>query len=485
MEGVEKPLECDLLLSAGSIVTIDDERRVIEPGSVAVAGDRIVAVGTDEELSTYRAATTIDCSGKAVLPGLIDCHNHLFQGLARSLGEGMTLHALLREFIWPWAFAVRPEDARIGQYISSIESVRAGTTTVLDNYYGPRDRDATLAVAAAMEEVGLRGVVTRAITGEATEVARNLGMFEAFFQYGPEEELEITGQCIEARPPGSRVGVWPAPLNLLYVDHDLFMRSIELARAWGAGWHTHCSETRNDPVAFVEAFGMRPIEWLAEEGLLGPETTLAHGIWLDDHEVELLGEASAGVAYNPISNQYLASGVMRLSDLRSSGAVVGLGTDGACCGHRQDMFDCMKMGVLLQRVHSLDATVTYAEDALELATREAARYLGIEAGVLAPGRLADIIVVDLSRPHLIPNQRTVATLVYAARGSDVVMSIVGGRIVYEDGACTLVDEAAIMAEAQARAEEICDRAGLDQLRLAWRRHPPTGELPDEPTPARD
>jgi 5-methylthioadenosine/S-adenosylhomocysteine deaminase len=419
-----------------------------------------------------RGAREIDCSGKAILPGLIDAHSHLFQGLTRSLGEGLPLHSLLREFIWPWAFAIRPEEARIGQSISSIEAVRSGTTTVLDNYYGPRDREATLAVAAAMEEVGLRGVVSRAITGEVTDVARKLGMYEAFFRYSAEQELEITGECIEARPPGSRVGIWPAPLNLLYVDHDLLARSVEMAREWGIRWHTHCSETRGDPLAFVDAFGIRPVEWLAKEGLLGEETTLAHGIWLDDREVELLGQFAVGLAYNPVSNQYLASGVMRLGDLRRAGAVVGLGTDGPCCGHRQDMFDCMKMGVLLQRVHALDATAAFAEELLEMATREGARYLGIEAGVLAPGKLADIIVVDLRSPHLVPHQRTVATLVYAARGSDVVMTIVGGRVVYEDGSCTLVDEASIMDEAQARADEICERAGLEKLRVPWRTHPP-------------
>lgn len=463
------PKECDLLLTGGSVITVDDERRVLEPGAVAVTGDRILAVGAPEDLASYRPRRRIDCTGKAVIPGLIDGHNHLFLGLVRSLGEGMTLHPWLREFIWPFAFAVRPSEARIGQQLSCVEAIRSGTTAVLDNYYGPRDAEGTLGVAEAMEQVGIRGAVTRSIVGHSTEVSRRMGMYEEFFHYGADEELEITRACIEARPPGGLVEVWPAPINLLYVDHALFIRSVELAKELGTRWHTHCSETRHDPENFIEAFGMRPVEWLASEGVLDTDATLAHGVWLDDGEVRLIGQHQGGVAYNPISNQYLASGVFRLRDVRESGAAVALGTDGAACGHRQDMFECMKMAILLQRVHSLDPVASWAEEALEMATREGARYLGIDAGVLAPGKLADIAVVNLQGAHLVPRQRTVATLAYAARGSDVAMTIVGGRVVFEDGRCPLVDEAAILEEAQARAHEVVDRAGLQALRVPWRR----------------
>jgi 5-methylthioadenosine/S-adenosylhomocysteine deaminase len=160
---------------------------------------------------------------------------------------------------------------------------------------------------------------------------------------------------------------------------------------------------------------------------------------------------------------------MRLRDLRSANAAVALGTDGPCCNHRQDMFEVMKQSILLQRVHTLEPTVSNGEESMELATREGARYMGIDAGVLAPGKLADIVVVDLEQPHLTPRHRTVATLTYAARGSDVVYTIVNGRIIYEDGHCTLVDEQAIMEEAQRRSEELVERAGLQGLLEPWRK----------------
>jgi 5-methylthioadenosine/S-adenosylhomocysteine deaminase len=464
---------CDLLLAGGSVVTVDDDRRVIEPGSVAITGNRITAVGPSESMAAIRAARTVDCTEQAIIPGLVDCHNHLFQGLARGLGEGMSLWPWLCEFMWPYAATINPDEARVAAYLGAIEAVRAGATCITDNHYAPSDLDTTLAVAGAIEEVGLRGVVVRGIFGEITEVAIKHGLAPTLFRYTADEEIDITTGCMEKRRPGSRVAVWPAPINIIYVDQGLVHRSIELARTGNVGWHAHCSEAPADPDIYLEAYGIRPIEWLYREGLLGSGGTIAHGIWLDDREVERVGETKTGIAYNPISNQYLASGVLRLRDLRAAGAIVGLGTDGPGCGHRQDLFECMKEAMLLQRVHTLDPTVSNAEEALELATREGARYLGMDAGVLAAGKLADIAVVDLRRPHLRPLHRTVSALAYSARGSDVVMTIVDGRIVYENGRCTFVDEDEIMAEAQIRAGELIERAGMQGLRVPWRGREPT------------
>src|SRR5205823_4812807 len=197
----------------------------------------------------------------------------------------------------------------------------------------------------------------------------------------------------------------PAHINVIYNSHVLVAGANALARELGTGWHTHCSESNADPGIYTDAYGVRPVTWLAAEGLLGRGGTIAHAIWLDDAEVAALGETRTGVSYNPISNQYLASGVLRLRDLRSAGAVIGLGTDGPGCGHRQDIFEQIKQSMLVQRAHTLEPTVSRAEEAFELATREAARYLGIAAGTLAVGSLADVVVVDLMRPHLRPVNR--------------------------------------------------------------------------------
>ena len=464
----ETSRECDLLLTGGSVVTVDDERRVIEPGSVAVSGNRIVAVGTDEDLAGYRAERTIDCSGQAVMPGLIDTHNHLFQGLARGLGEGMPLWTWLTDFMWPFSISINLEEGRIGAKLGAVEALKAGTTTVVDNHYAPSDLDSTLAVAGSIHEVGLRGAVARGITGEATDIARRFNLAGELFSYSNDEEIEITTIAMEQYPAGGRVEVWPAPLNIIYNDQDLVRRSVALAREAGVGWHTHCSERLEDPPTYLEEYGIRPVEWLYQEGLLGPEATIAHGIYLDDAEIDHVGETDTGIAYCPISHQYIALGVMRLRELRDSGAPIALGTDGPCCNHRQDMFEVMKQAILLQRVHTLEPTISNGEEALEMATREGARYANIDAGVLAPGKLADIIVVNMKSPHLTPWHRTVSALTYCARGSDVVHSIIDGNLAMENGRCTMVDEEEVMREAQARAEDLIDRAGLHGLLTPWR-----------------
>jgi 5-methylthioadenosine/S-adenosylhomocysteine deaminase len=454
----------DLLLTGGCVITVDDERRVLDPGAVAVSGDRILAVGALAEMGEWTGRRVIDCRDRAVLPGLIDCHNHLFQALARGLGEGLSIWPWLCEFMWPYAIAVSPADAEVAATLGAIEAMRAGTTFVIDHHYAPTDEATTLAVAGAIESVGLRGAVARGVLGPKSGVASRRGLPDELFRYSADEELEITSRCMAS---GGRVAVWPAPLNLSYVDQDLVRESVLLARRAGTRWHTHCSEGQKDPASYLDAYGIRPVEWLHREGLLDEAATLAHAIWLDDREVDLLGAAGAGAAHNPTSNAYLASGRMPVPALRAAGAVVGLGTDGPSCGHRQDLFECMKQAIFVQRLSSLEPASMRCEDALELATRDAAAVAGIDAGVLAPGRLADITVVHLDRPHLQPVHRAVATVVYSARGSDVDRTIVGGRVVFEDGRCTTVDEEAVMAEARARAAALVDRAGLGGLLRPW------------------
>ncbi|MDE0377519.1 MAG: amidohydrolase [bacterium] len=465
---VEHDTVCDLLLTNGSVITVDDERRVLEPGAVAIRGDRILAVGTPGDLEGFRATRVIDCSGKAVLPGFVDTHTHMFQSLGRGLGEGMPLYPWLTDFMWPYAQVISREEAWAGVRLTALEAARAGTTAVVDDHYSPTDVDTTVGVARTIEEVGLRGTVTRGIFGSPAEVTRHYDIPDYLFAIPPEEELEITRAAIEATS-GRKVGVWPAP-DGNFIERSLILDSVALAHELDTRWHIHCSAPTTDPDAYISCYGERPVHWMQRAGILDERAAIAHGVWFDDEEVAALGEAGAGVAHCPTSNCYMADGAIRMNDLRSAGAVVSLGTDGSACDHRQDMFEQMKQAIFVQRLHTLEPTSLRSEDALELATREGARYLGIDAGILAPGKLADIAVVDLERVHLQPLNRTISTLVYAGRGSDVVMTIVGGEVIYENGASTKVDEAEVIAEARARSVELIERAGITGLLKPWRRH---------------
>ena len=441
-------------------MTVDDEFRVIAPGAVAVSGDRIVGMGTVPELEGIQADRTVDCSGRVVMPGLVDCHTHLFNSLSRGLGEGLALWEWLSDFKWPYNVTINKEESVAAALLSALEACRAGTTAVLDHHYACTDVETILAVAQAVEQVGIRGRVGRGLVGPITEGARIQGLGKELFRYSISDELDMTRVCLEERPPGRLVEVWPAPLDIIYTPFDLIHGAVGLAEEFGTGWHAHCSEASGDPGLFEAAHGLRPVSWLYQQGLLRQGATLAHAIWLDDDEVAQLGETRTGISHNPVCNMYMSSGVFRLKDLRDAGARVGLGTDSANVGHRQDLFEQMKQSILLQRVHTMDPTVTDARTAVELATRGGADYLGIEAGIIAPGKLADLIVIDVSGPHTQPINDIISTIAYSVRGSDVTMTIVGGEVIYENGSSTRLDEQEILREARSRARRLLDRAGL-------------------------
>lgn len=455
-----QPAHCDLLLEGGVVVTLDPARPVIEGGFVAVEGDRIAAVGPGAQAIDYRAGRVISCRGMLVMPGLVDCHNHLFQSLGRTLGEGLPGWEWLSTFMWPYAAQITPEEAGAAVYLGAVEAALAGATALLDHHYGRTDPAATLAVAQAIEEVGLRGAVARGAAGPYTPLAERQGLPRRAFPLSGGEELAITEECIRERPPGSKVAVWPGPINAVYTDQDLLAAAAGLARSYGTGWHTHLSAPRSDPDVYREAYGVRPAVWLRDNGLLGPDAVLAHAAWLDEEEIEAIGSTRTAVVHCPMSNQYVPYGVMPMRRLREAGASVALGTDGSTCGHRQDLFENMKMLVLMHRLAELDPGASTAGEALELATRGGAAALGIDAGRLEAGALADVIAVDANRPHLTPVHDPRAALVYAARGSDVTLSIVGGRVVVEEGRCVLVDQDEVMAEARGRARDLIRRIGL-------------------------
>ncbi|WP_394437459.1 amidohydrolase family protein [Streptomyces sp. SGAir0957] len=464
-----EPRPCALLLSGAQVVTVDDERTVYTRGSVAVDGDRVVDVGPADEVDArWRARRTVDCRGRAVLPGFTDTHTHLFQSLARGIGEGLPIWPWLNHFMWPYALHLDAEDARVAARLGAVEAARAGITTVVDHHYAPTDPETVLAVADAIEEVGLRGAVARGMLGDRTKVADARGLPDGLYRYGTQEELDLTRQCMAARGADARVRVWPAPLNLSYCDQDLLRGAVDLARANGMPWHTHCSESAKDPLSYLDAYGVRPVTWLEHEGLLDEHATLAHAIWLDEEETAAIGSRGAGVAHAPCSNAYLASGTMAWGALRSAGAVVGLATDGPSAGGRQDMFEAMKQMVSAQRLAALDPAAVRCEEALEAATRDGARYAGLpESGQIRIGGLADLVVVDLTALALQPVHRAVSSLVYAARAADVVMTLVGGRVVYEDGHCPGIDEEALCADAQERARRLVARAGFTPLTEPW------------------
>lgn len=457
------PPEYDLVLAGGTVVTLDEDRRVLQPGAVAISGNRIAAVDTIDRVEASRAGRTIDCTDCVVLPGFIDCHSHLAQSVIKTLGEGLAVWDWLSKLTFPVAHAITSEEAIAGTRLAAMEAARAGITFVVDNQYMPPDPDTTKGAAAAIESVGIRGAVARGMTGTRPSAMAFRASGSRPNYYTTDKELDIMLELLSGWSDHRLVALWPGPLNIAFNDQELIAGCVELARRFGTRWHTHCCESRGDPEVYRQAYGTTPIAWLDSEGLLGPEATFAHAIWLTDDEVAALGETGAGVAHNPVSNAYLASGTMALPEMLEAGAVVGLGTDGPAVGHRQDPFEAMKQAVLAQRIRAGDPGVIDSETILETAALGGAAFVGLEAGVLAPGRLADVTVADVSGPNCAPRQKSATAVVNSLTGSDVRTVVVDGRVVVENARCVNVDEGEVLENAQRAVSNLSDRVGLDRF----------------------
>lgn len=460
---------CDLFLDGGIVITIDADRRVIADGAIAIRGDRIVAVGDRGDLAGLKegASRIVDSTGKVIIPGLTDGHTHLFQTLGRGLGDGLSLVPWLRDFMFPYARSMTRDVAVAGVRLGALQAALSGTTMVVDNHYAPTDTETTLAVADAIESVGIRGAVARGIFGETNPGADLMGVDPELFQWTAEQEMAITAECIAELSGGAgRVSVWPAPENIVYITPGLIAASAQMAADSGVHWHMHCSEAAAEVEFFETLHSVRPVAWLESEGLLSDRTTLAHAIWLDADEVDLMGSRAATAVHNPVSNQYLASGVLKLRGLQAAGANVALGSDGIAVAG-QDMFEAMKAGTLMHRVADLDSTATTVEQFLELAALGGAAMTGLDGGALVADGLADVVVLNVDTVRHAPWNRPVASIVHSGRSGDVEMVVVGGEVIVEGGASTRIDQEEVIAKAQEATAELFGQANLERLTRDW------------------
>ena len=458
----------DILFEGGDILTLDKNRPYFRNGAVAVSGDRILAVGTSGEVRSEigSASRTIDFSHQILMPGLIDCHTHLGESIGKTLGDGLTLLPWLSKFMFPLICNVTREDAVRTAKMASLGSVLSGTTTLLDSMEAPVDEETVIGAAEAVQEVGARGAIARGIYGPMSEGGRRMECDPRLFQYSVQEEIEITRACLKAKPRGSLVEIWPMPQNTAYVVEELLVASNEIALEYDVSWQVHCSEAEFEVDLIEDMYGKKPVNWLHDLGILNDRAQLAHGIWLDDDEIALMGEANAHVIHNPICNQYVASGIIKLDPLMRAGANVALGSDGkACVG--SNMFEVMKAAQLLQRLREYQADATTSELMLCMATRNGGKMLRKNVGVLKQDALADMIVIDLNGARHQPSHRTVCNVTLSATGSDVRHVMVNGEVVVENGKSTRVDQDKLVADCIQASGDLLDRAGIRDLAVDW------------------
>ncbi len=433
----------DIVIDAALVVTMvprpEDALGVVGPASVLVRDGLVHSVGV---AGVCTAPTRIDGRGMILLPGLVNCHNHVSMTLLRGYGRDLPLQRWLEERIWPAEERMDSEDVHIGALVGCLEMLRGGTTAFADMYMFMDD------VARAVETSGIRGCLGRGLIGLTPG-------WEA-------RVAEAADFC--ARWQGGadgRITTMMAPHAEYTCPRPLWVEAVRAAREVGVRLHTHVSETVAEVTGARARHGCSPVRFLEDVGALEVGLLAAHCVHVDAPDLPLLARPGVAVSTNPISNAKLGSGIAPLTEMVEAGVVVGFGSDGAASTDFLGMWEEMRLGAWLQKATRQDAAALAAEAILRMATVEGSRALGLgpQSGTIAPGAPADLILVDLDGLHQTPHPDLASALVYGVRDSDVRLTMVAGRVVMRDGRFPGIDLDAVRRDASRRSERLVRTGG--------------------------
>ena len=438
----QAPRRVALVITGGTVVTVDGARHVFNPGAIAIDGADILAVGPAADIAArYRGAEQINASGSVVIPGLINTHTHAPMVMYRGLADDLPLQDWLTKYIFPAeAKTVSREMVRVGTQLAAVEMIQSGTTAYADMYYFEEE------IARATKAAGLRGVLGQTLidfpVADAKTFDEGLARAEAFIKEFAADDLIVPAV---------------APHAPYTVSGDHLKAARALATKYSVPYIIHLAETKTEVSDMQKAHGgMTPVAYLDSLGALGPRTLAAHVVWATPADIAILKARQVAVSHNPESNMKLASGVAPVPALLAAGVTVGLGTDGAASNNDLDMFEAMRMAAFLHKVQSADPQVIPAATALEMATINGAKALGLETkiGSLEAGKKADVVVVSMSSARQTPLYDPISHLVYATRGDDVRTVVVNGKVLMRDRRLTTLNEAAVIAAARKLAESV-------------------------------
>ena len=443
------PRDVDLIVTGGTVVTVDAAGRVIENGAVAIDGADIAAVDTAAAIAKqFRGRETIDASGQIVLPGLINTHTHAPMVLYRGLADDLPLMEWLNNYIFPAeSKTVSPEFVRAGTRLAALEMIESGTTTFADMYYFEEE------IARETQRAGLRGVLGQTIIQFPVADAKT-----------PADALARADAFITAFKNDALVTPAVAPHAIYTLDGPTLRAARELSKRHNVPTLIHLAESSDETKVAQERRAASPTAYLDSLGFLGPGVLAAHGVWVSEQDIQVLKMRGVGISHNPESNMKTASGIAPVPGYLKAGVAVGLGTDGAASNNDLDMFEAMRVAALLHKHDTKDPSTLDARTVLEMATIRGARALGLETriGSLEPGKRADFITVSTSGARQTPMYDPVSHLVYVIHGDDVRNTVVNGRILMRGRKVLTLDEGAVIAEARSWAEKV--RAAVKQER---------------------
>lgn len=437
--GDRKTIVSNILIKNTIIVTMNDEGTVIRGGNVLIEDDLIKKVGKAGTIDQPEGAEVIDGSRKAVLPGLINAHTHAAMTLFRGYADDLALDEWLNTKIWPLEAKINANDVYWGTMLAIVEMIKGGTTCFADMYFYADE------IAKAVDKSGIRASICGALLGILPTADRDLEDAVRFVKEYKDKDGRITAVF------------GPHALYTCTIEH--LRKVAKSAGELGARVHTHLLETKHERHDIIKLNGREPFEIMKESGLLEVPILAAHSIYLTEEELETARAHDVIPVHTPGSNLKLASGIAPVWRYEEEGILAGLGTDGAASNNNLDMFEEARLAALIHKVDRFDPTLVSAHEALRMATIGGARGLGLDArlGTVKEGLKADLITIDLDKPHLTPLHDVEANLVYSASGSDVSDVMVDGRILMRNRELVTLDEEAVLRKAAEVASDLVRR----------------------------
>jgi 5-methylthioadenosine/S-adenosylhomocysteine deaminase len=428
----------NLLIKNITLVPMDGKSEVIENTNIYIENNKINYIGDLKE--DKMVDRIIDGKNKVAMPGLINAHTHIGMSLLRNYADDLPLQQWLTQKIWPVEAKLKGEDVYWGSLLSIVEMIQSGTTAFCDMYFFMNE------VGKGLEESGIRGVLTR---GLIEEQGKN------------EEKLKDTRNLYTNwnGKGNGRIKVMVAPHAPYTCSPAYLEQIIELANELNTGIHIHLSETKKEVEDSFKAFGKSPIKHVHDLGMFKLPTIAAHCVHVDDEDIEVLRENNVSPVNNPSSNFKLASGFAPIDKMLKRGINIALGTDGSSSNNNLNMFEEIHLAAIVNKAVNMDAISVPAIDALKMATINGAKALlwDREIGSIEVGKKADIILIDMDKPHLYPLHNVVSSLAYSAQGSDVDTVIVDGKIIMENREIKTLDVEKIMYNGEKTGKDLINR----------------------------
>jgi 5-methylthioadenosine/S-adenosylhomocysteine deaminase len=432
----------DTVLHNGTVVTVDGDFRILRPGAVSIKSGTLQRVWTlQPDEGPPDAHEVVDVGGAVIMPGLVNAHSHLPMALFRGLADDLALDQWLNEHIFPAEAAhLNSQSVAAGASLSLAEMLLSGTTTCCDGYFLVSDFFQSVA------DSGIRAVLGQGVID-----------FPAPGVPDPSENVMHARQFVNQwQGQSSKI----KPSIFCHSPYTCSQRTLQDAKSTadelGVLFQIHVAETASEADQCRETHGCSPVRYLHQLGILDENTLLIHTVWVDSEDIAIMADTGVAVAHCPESNMKLASGIAPVPDFIRAGIPCGLGTDGCASNNDLSLFGEMHTAALLHKVQRLDPTVMGAATIVRMATIEGARALGMhcDIGSLEPGKQADLIVVNMDRPHLTPVYHPESHLVYAATGADVRHVLIGGQWVVQDGKLRTLNAAAVMDQVRALGKTI-------------------------------